>query len=860
MAKEKSEKNGGFPLSDAEKHYFAFISYTRSDLSAAQFVQRTLEHFRYPRDSIRKEYHPDDREYVREIFLDKTGLSGRGPLFERRLEAALACSRYLIVICSRRAAQKKSDPRERHYVEWEIQTFLKHHGNDASRIIPVILDGEPNQKGDSCLPEPLRTDEFTSRNLPDMRQQIQQTRKLGGRRSNWQSAIVTLLSYVFNVERSIIFDRFAAERAKTRAKVAIGVMAGVLIAAVLAAWGIVEQRRAADQKAERHLVEAIGIMERGAHEVFPETGLALAHLSRASRLPLANEYLMNQLMQRSWIVPVRKRPVTEKDMQSLIAKKTMERIIAPKDFPFVYRLGNGVLTAYHRIAAAKDGIGQEAWHVGEDSGDGFWGTDGIVSPIGQTLVVQRMPRDGHPNFELVAFNPFTGERMWSRDLACQAWLRDFSRDGNRLALLSPLGTVRVLNALTGESEFEAYDAGADAIDVSFNDDGNGLLIGCRGYVLECNLVKNMVEFPFKPTGYPIVAHSLSDDGKSITLEMNTGGTFGFADTYDCRTFERLARVDLTNAVVRTVPKAKETASSSGRFHVKVADKMAPNVVTLNDEHSKSSAGRRLRFPNEVKHLSFMRLGEKEYLLVLGGAGLATIKNTAFYAVVEPGTGRTICLRQGLPNQLDTVFPLGNNTMLISGINNNECRFAVLPLLEGMSAHAGFEEICHLLSGMELDEMDMPSSSVATLNDISTDGIWRRFVDYVGKDAVDRAISFISDMPFRRILDGDSQKDDDWRRTVLSAIPMQPMAWEDGWIGDLRRIVQANYAYRHPGLSRTKVEMHFARLDRDEREEALQSDPQARYYADKVTKLMLDCHPDTELPKKARAVFDNLFGE
>ena len=125
MTKEESGGNGEKQTYEAEKCYFAFISYTRSDLAAAQYVQRTLEHFRYPKDSIRPEYYPDDDKYVREIFLDKTELSGRGALFERRLEAALANSRYLIVICSPRSAQKKLGPNERHYVEWEIQTFLK---------------------------------------------------------------------------------------------------------------------------------------------------------------------------------------------------------------------------------------------------------------------------------------------------------------------------------------------------------------------------------------------------------------------------------------------------------------------------------------------------------------------------------------------------------------------------------------------------------------------------------------------------------------------------------------------------------------------------------------------------------------
>ena len=861
MAKEKSEKNGEFPLSDAEKHYFAFISYTHSDLSAAQFVQRTLEHFRYPRDSIRKEYHPDDREYVREIFLDKTGLSGRGSLFERRLEAALANSRYLIVICSRRAAQKKSDPRERHYVEWEIQTFLKQHGNDASRIIPVILDGEPTPKDDSCLPEPLRTDEFTSRNLPDMRPQMYQAGKHGGRRSSWQSAIVTLLSYVFNVERSIIFDRFAAERAKTRAKVAIGVMAGVLIAAVLAAWGIVEQRRAADQKAERHLVEAIGLMERGAHELFPETGLALAHLIRASRLPLAKEYLMNQLMQRSWIVPVRKRPVTEKDMQAVMTKNTMKRIVAPKGFPFVYRLGNGLLTAYHHIAAAKDGIGQEAWREGEKSADGFWGMSGMVSPSGRSLVVTRLPRNGHPQYEIVSFNPFTGQRIWGCDVQHPVRFCGFSGDGNRLVVLSPLGKVRILNALTGEAEFESFDAGSDILDVSFADDDNGLILVGKKNVLECNLVKNMVEFPFKPTGYPIVAHSRSDDGKSITLEMNTGGTFGFADTYDCRTFERLRRVDLTNAVVRTVAKAEEAASGDGRFHAKVAGREMRNAIRIFDKLSRAALGRLLQFPSEVKNIAFMRFGEKEYLIVLGGSAIsATIKNTAFYAVIESGTGRIVRLRQGLPNQLDIAFPLGRNSMLLSGQNSDECRLAVLPCsIEGID-RLGMETICCLLGGMELDEMDVPIAKNVTIDEIEVTGTLERLAEFCRRSAIERSISFISEMPFQCILDGESDKDGEWRDTVLSVVPGHPLAWEDGWIGDLRRIYHENYAYAHKDLTPHRVDMTLAGMGAAEWRDALADDPQVRYYADMITKYMLKRHPSDVQIKACRTRYEDIFDQ
>ncbi len=848
-------------VSCAEERYFAFISYNRSDLSAAQFVQRTLEHFRYPHDSIKREYHPEDKEYVRKIFLDKTDLSGQGEQFERRLESALANSRYLIVICSPRAAQKRLNPGERHYVEWEIATFLRYHGNGAeSRIIPVILEGEPDKKENSCLPEPLRTDEFTARNLPDMRPQPGGG---GGKRGNWQSAIVTLLSYVFNVERSIIFDRFAAERAKTRARIAVGVMSGVLLAAVMSAWGIVEQRRAADQKAERHLVEAIRHLERPKEDgTFLDTGLGLAHLAQAARLPAAHDYLLNQLMQRSWIVPVKERAETPGEQGAFLANAVdiSARISCPADFPLAYRIGEGVLSAHERVAASKDGLGKEVWHIGERTADGFWSIDGKVSPTGRSLVMVQSPGIGRPHVDIVAFNPFTGQRLWSRRTEPNVRLCAFSGDGNRLALLSPLGSVSILDAMTGEYEFETYEAGECAADISFAPDDNGILIRTvRGRVVECRLVKNLVEFSFRPTGYPIVAHALSQDGRRITFSMSTGGRFGVADTYDTRTFERLSRVDLTNAVARPVPRdATDAKSMTGRFRATSA-KNAPNSVTISDNASKSGSGRLMKFPNRVKRLLFAEAGGQEYLLVLGGSMVASAGNAEFYAIVEPETGRIVRMRTGLPEQLDTAFVLGGD-IVFSGVTSAECRLTVLPASRAQSDKIGFEAICSLLSGMVLDDAGVPSHKMLVAGDVEASGIWRRFMDFVESEAGERKISFVSEIPFSRLFDNTSDMNVEWRKSILSVIPGELTATECGWWGDLQRIAQKNYAYRHPDLSRTQVEMHFARLDRDEKDEALQNDPQVRYYADKITKLMLDRHPDAEPAKNLRRTFDNLFGE
>ena len=130
---------------DSQYQYYAFISYKREDEKWAKWLQKKLEHYKLP-TSIRK-VNPNLPDKVRPIFKDTTDLSGG--VLEKVIKDALSSSKYLIVICSPRAAQSP-------WVCKEVQEFIDSGREDY--IIPFIVDGEPNSIdiATECFPKNLR--------------------------------------------------------------------------------------------------------------------------------------------------------------------------------------------------------------------------------------------------------------------------------------------------------------------------------------------------------------------------------------------------------------------------------------------------------------------------------------------------------------------------------------------------------------------------------------------------------------------------------------------------------------------------------------------------------------------------------
>lgn len=112
--------------------YRAFLSYARKDHRCAQWLHASLEGFRTPRTLLApggaSETVPTR---LGPIFRDRTDLSGGGTL-SKRIEAALADSEFLIVLCSPSAAGSE-------WVNRECQLFVEQHGSE--NVFPVIASG-----------------------------------------------------------------------------------------------------------------------------------------------------------------------------------------------------------------------------------------------------------------------------------------------------------------------------------------------------------------------------------------------------------------------------------------------------------------------------------------------------------------------------------------------------------------------------------------------------------------------------------------------------------------------------------------------------------------------------------------------
>jgi tetratricopeptide (TPR) repeat protein len=130
--------------------YWAFISYSHHDSSSARWLQQALEKYSIPHRLVGRPTPAGPApKYLRPIFRDRTDMAVDADL-AARVDKALADSAYLIVVCSPHAAQSR-------WVEREIKLFRTTH--HASRVLSVIVAGDPEHVEDNCFPPSLRRSE-----------------------------------------------------------------------------------------------------------------------------------------------------------------------------------------------------------------------------------------------------------------------------------------------------------------------------------------------------------------------------------------------------------------------------------------------------------------------------------------------------------------------------------------------------------------------------------------------------------------------------------------------------------------------------------------------------------------------------
>lgn len=131
--------------------YWAFISYSHSDEEWATWLHKSLETYKVPKKLVGRPSPAGTLpRRVFPVFRDRDELPGASDL-GGNIRQALSQSRYIVVICSPKAAISK-------WVNEEIKGFKSLGRED--RVLCLITDGEPNAKPDSgqleCFPPAVR--------------------------------------------------------------------------------------------------------------------------------------------------------------------------------------------------------------------------------------------------------------------------------------------------------------------------------------------------------------------------------------------------------------------------------------------------------------------------------------------------------------------------------------------------------------------------------------------------------------------------------------------------------------------------------------------------------------------------------
>ena len=187
----------------------AFISYKREDEKWARWLQKKLEHYKLPTEIRKKNPNLEFSDHPRHVFKDTTDLSGG--FLAKAIKEGLDSSKFLIVICSPRAAKSE-------WVCKEVQDFI-----DSGReeyIIPFIIEGEPYAKNpkNECFPTALK-------NLAGERELLGISINENGR----DAAAVKAVARLFDLKFDTLWDRFQREERKRRKLIISLVMGAIFI-------------------------------------------------------------------------------------------------------------------------------------------------------------------------------------------------------------------------------------------------------------------------------------------------------------------------------------------------------------------------------------------------------------------------------------------------------------------------------------------------------------------------------------------------------------------------------------------------------------------------------------------------------
>ena len=226
--------------------YYAFLSYSHKDKELADWLHRELEKFRVPSALAGKlTANGVVPHRLSPIFRDQHDLSAGGDLTVE-IEAALAASQFLIVLCSPTAAKS-------HWTNLEIESFKRTRPEGC--VLAAVVAGEPfasdirGREDEECFPPALRYKYDRRGHRTAKRADPLAADFRDGGESN-RTALLKLIAGMLGVGLDELVQRDTVRRQRRLAYVAAASLAGMAVTSGLAITAIQARDQAREQRRE----------------------------------------------------------------------------------------------------------------------------------------------------------------------------------------------------------------------------------------------------------------------------------------------------------------------------------------------------------------------------------------------------------------------------------------------------------------------------------------------------------------------------------------------------------------------------------------------------------------------------------
>lgn len=232
--------------------YFAFLSYSHRDEELADWLHQELEDFHVPSTLAGKlTANGVIPKRLAPIFRDEHELAAADDLGEE-IEAALAASSFLIVLCTPSAATS-------HWTNAEVETFKRTRPDGC--VLAVIGAGEPfaseipGREDEECFPPALR-ERYDKRGRPTGKKAEPLAADLRGGADERRLGFLKLVAGMLGVGLDDLVQRETTRRQRRLAWLSAGSLAGMAIASALAITAIQARDSARDQRREAEALVA----------------------------------------------------------------------------------------------------------------------------------------------------------------------------------------------------------------------------------------------------------------------------------------------------------------------------------------------------------------------------------------------------------------------------------------------------------------------------------------------------------------------------------------------------------------------------------------------------------------------------